>query len=169
MVKSFCISAFILFCTALAETAILSNIMFLPAVPDLILLCSVYLSLMNGRGTGEADGFVSGLYMDFLTGAPFGLNCLFRTVIGYTVGCFGSSIQYRGIIMPAAIGFIATLLKAFLIWIISLFYPTVVNTYSFFSVPFVFELIENTVCAPLMFKLMDFFRRFVAVKPEEAD
>lgn len=169
MVKSFCISAFVLFCTALVETAILSNILFLPAVPDLILLCSVYLSLMNGRGAGEAEGFVSGLYMDFLTGAPFGLNCLFRTIIGYIAGCFGSSIQYRGIVMPAAIGFVATLLKALLIWIISLFYPTAVNAYSFFSVPFVFELLANTLCAPLMFRLMNFFRRFVAVNPEESD
>lgn len=169
MVKAFFISAFILFCTALVETAILSNIMFLPAVPDLILLCSVYLSLLNGRGTGEAEGFVSGLYMDFLTGSPFGLNCLFRTIIGYIAGCFGSTIQYHGIVMPAAIGFVATLLKVFLIWIISLFYPTAVNTYSFFSVPFVFELVANTICAPLMFKLMFFFKRFVAVNSEETD
>ena len=60
MTKSVFISAFILFCTALVETAILSNITVLPAVPDLLLLCSVYLSLLNGRGTGEADGFISG-------------------------------------------------------------------------------------------------------------
>ena len=167
MTKSVFISAFILFCTALVETAILSNITILPAVPDLLLLCSVYLSLLNGRGTGEADGFISGLFMDFLTGVPFGFNCLFRTIIGYSAGWFGKSIQYRGIIMPAVIGFSVTLLKVFLIWLISLFFPLVVNTYNLFSVQFVFELLANTLCAPFIFKLMDSFRRFVAVHPED--
>ena len=105
--------------------------------------------------------------MDFLTGAPFGFNCLFRTIIGYSAGWFGKSIQYRGIIMPAVIGFSVTLLKVFLIWLISLFFPLVVNTYNLFSVQFVFELLANTLCAPFIFKLMDSFRRFVAVHPEE--
>ena len=69
----------ILLVAALLETALLSNIIFLPAVPDLLLLIVLYLSVYNGSLTGETAGFVSGLMLDFLTAAPLGLNCLLRT------------------------------------------------------------------------------------------
>ena len=83
MLKSFSVSALILLCFSLLETAILSNISVLPAVPDLVLLCVLYFSLINGRMYGESTGFISGLFLDFLSGAPFGFNCVLRTLIGY--------------------------------------------------------------------------------------
>ena len=115
MIKSISISAVILLCCALIESAILSNIAFLRAVPDLSLICVLYFSLHNGRVSGECTGFISGLFIDFLSAAPFGLNCLFRTVLGYLGGVFTKTFNTDGIIIPAVLGFCATIIKCLFI------------------------------------------------------
>ena len=70
MAKSLLLSSLIVFCTAIIESSILSNIAFLLVVPDLILISSIYFSTLNGRLYGETNGLVSGLILDFITGAP---------------------------------------------------------------------------------------------------
>ena len=94
MLKSILSSTFILLCTTIIESSILSNIPFLYVVPDLILMCSIYFSMINGKVLGETTGFISGLFLDFITGAPFGFNCILRTIIGYVYGFFSKSIIF---------------------------------------------------------------------------
>jgi rod shape-determining protein MreD len=151
----------------LVETAILSNISVLPAVPDLILLCTLYFGIINGKVAGEITGFASGLFLDFLSGAPFGFNCLFRTALGFISGLLGVSFNFEGILMPAVIGFAGTLIKVFFVWIISLLYPNVSVTYHLISIPFLFELAANTVLAPLVFKFLSLFSTSLLLKPED--
>ena len=91
MTKSILVSAFILLCAVIIESSILSNISFIYIVPDLVLICSIYFSLLNGKVVGETTGFISGLLLDFITGIPFGFNCLFRTIIGYVYGIFANN------------------------------------------------------------------------------
>ena len=76
MFKSFLCSFLILLCSVIVETSILSNISFLPAVPDLALICVLYFSFLNGKNYGQVSGFLSGLLLDFLSGSPLGFNCL---------------------------------------------------------------------------------------------
>ena len=76
MLKSTLVSFAILLIVSLFESAILSNIIYFPAIPDILLLCSMYFSLLNGKTFGVCTGFVSGLMWDFLTGCPIGYNCL---------------------------------------------------------------------------------------------
>ena len=70
MIRAYFTAAFILLCFALFESAILSNVRFLPAVPDFLLLCVLYFSYNGGRMFGVATGYTSGLFLDFLTAAP---------------------------------------------------------------------------------------------------
>jgi rod shape-determining protein MreD len=167
MTKSYITSIIIIFCTVLVETAILSNIPVLPAVPDLLLLCTLYIGITNGKVAGEIAGFTSGLFLDFLSGAPFGFNCLFRTAIGFAAGFLGISFNFEGILMPAVLGFIGTVLKVFFVWIISLLYPNVKAVYHLFSIPFLFELTVNVVLAPLVFKFLSLFKSSLSLKPED--
>ncbi len=162
MAKSVLVSVLILLVAALFESAILSNISFLPAVPDLVLLCSIYLSLVNGRGYGVSTGFISGLFCDFMSACPFGLNCLLRSILGYFPGFFEGSINFTGFFIPAAFGLVGTLCKALCIWIISLFF-TSVQTYNIISLSFVVELVLNTLLAPLIFKLLHSFIRTISL------
>lgn len=167
ILKSFSVSCLILLCTVMVQTAILSNISMLPALPDLALICVLYFSLHNGRLLGEATGFVSGLFLDFLSAAPFGLNCLFRTIIGFLGGLFHKTLNTEGILIPALLGFLATLLKAAMLWLISVMYPSGIMAYNPVSWMFLFELVLNSVLTPLMFKFLKLFSNLVLVKPEK--
>ena len=159
MVKVFSVSTLILLIFAMVETAILSNLSFLPAVPDLVLLASLYIVMMNGKTAGVILGFVSGLILDFITGCPFGYNCLLRTLICYFAGFF----------IPFLIGLCGTFAKVFITWLISLFYPNTVVTYSMISVSFFTELLLNSVLAPMIFKITSCFNRYIALDITRGD
>lgn len=165
MIKSLLISSLIVFCAALIESTILSNITFLLVVPDLILICSVYFSTLNGRLYGETNGLISGLLLDFLTGAPLGLNCFYRTLIGYLFGIFSDTIIVTGVLMPMLTVAIATFAKRLLIIILFFFYPKMnLSVYGIISNEFLFEFIINVLLAPLIFKFLSFFRKSLSIK-----
>ena len=166
MFKSFLCSFLILLCSVIVETSILSNISFLPAVPDLVLICVLYFSFLNGKNYGQVSGFLSGLLLDFLSGSPLGFNCLYRTVIGYLSGVFRRTINASGFIVPSVIGLLATILKVFLIWLISLFFKSI-KIYNIFTFSFLFELVINVLLTPLMFKFLNSFRRILNIHEEE--
>ena len=166
MFKSFLCSFLILLCSVIVETSILSIISFLPAVPDLVLICVIYFSFLNGKNYGQVSGFLSGLLLDFLSGSPLGFNCLYRTVIGYLSGVFRRTINSSGFIVPSVIGLLATILKVFLIWLISLFFKSI-KIYNIFTFSFLFELVMNVLLTPLMFKFLNSFRRILNIHEEE--
>lgn len=157
MIKSylFCIS--ILLISVLIETSVLSNLLFLPAVPDLLLICLLYFSINKGVLFGEITGFISGLFIDFLSGGPFGLNCMFRTLIGYTTGLFKKMINIKSFFVAFLVGLMGTLLKVVMIYIISFFFPNMVINYNIFSIVFLFELLTNAILTPFIFKFLDCF------------
>ena len=167
MLKSFLVSVLILLCFVVFETAILSNMLFLPAIPDFLLIISLYLSVHNGKIFGVSAGFASGLFLDFLTVSPFGLHSLLRTIIGYVSGIFNKTLNIQGVFLPLLIGFFATLFKAVLIFIISVFFPDSVVPYSLYSVTFLFELAANAVLTPLVFKFLDVFSNVILLDPEK--
>ena len=164
MAKSILLSSFILFCVSIAESSILSNINFLFVIPDFVLICSVYFSLLNGKTIGVTSGFISGLYLDFITGVPFGFNCLIRTIIGYVYGFFSETLIATGFIMPMFTVGIATIVKHLLIHIVSLLFPNVsVLVTSFVSYEFLFEFIVNSLLSPFVFKFLGLFRNTLSV------
>jgi len=164
MLKSFLISTFILLCATIIESSILSNLTILFVVPDLVLMCSLYFSLINGKTFGEASGFVSGVFLDFITGIPFGFNCVIRTIIGYIAGFFENSIIISGLITPVLAVGIGTIAKVILIELTALFFPNV-NIYvtGIISYEFLFEFIENIILAPFVFRLLGFFKGSIAL------
>lgn len=165
MAKSILISSFIMLCATVIETAVLSNISFLYVVPDLVLICSIYFSVLNGKFAGETTGFVSGLILDFMTGIPFGFNCLFRTIIGYGFGIFTETIIFSGFVMPMLCVAIGTFAKYFLTFLISLFFPNVhILAIGIISKEFLFELVLNVILAPAIFKFLGVFKKSLAVK-----
>ena len=169
MIKVFSVSTLILFILAMVETAILSNFSFLPAVPDLVLLASIYIVMMNGKTAGVIIGFTSGLILDFITGCPFGYNCLLRTIICYFAGFFNKNLNFRGIFIPFLIGLCGTFAKVFITWLISLFYPNTVVTYSMISISFFTELLLISFLAPVIFKIVGCFDKHIAMDVSGGD
>lgn len=169
MIKSFFVFALVSFASVVIETSILSNLLFLPAVPDLLLICLLYVSLYNGSLYGSAAGFISGIFLDFVSASPFGLNCLLRTIIGYVSGKFSKSLNINGFLLPALTGLCATLVKALVIFLISIFFPGSVASYNLVSVPFVFELCANAVLTPVIFKFLGIFSHMLLLDNEEVE
>lgn len=164
MLKASVVSIIVLLIVSLFESAIFSNILFFPSIPDILLLCSIYFSLLNGKTFGVTTGFISGLLWDFISGCPFGFNCLIRTVIGYIPGLFHKTINFNGFFIPAVFGFFGTLLKVFLVWCVSLFFPNLIVNYEVVSISFAFELICNTLLAPFIFMILKSISRLIALE-----
>ena len=165
MAKSILLSSFILLCATVIESSILSNISFLYVVPDLVLICSIYFSMLNGKLVGETTGFISGLFLDFVTGIPFGFNCLYRTIIGYIAGLFANTIIIAGVLMPMLSVAAATIAKMIFIKLISIFFPnTNVYVTGLISYEFLFEFIENVVLAPFVFRFLGFFKKGLSIR-----
>lgn len=167
MLKSLFVFMIISFASVILETAVFSNLLFLPAVPDFLLLCLLYVSLNNGSLYGSAAGFVSGLFLDFVSASPFGLNCLLRTIIGYFSGKLNKTLNINGFLLPVLAGFCATLVKALVIWIISFFFPGSVVSYNLISSKFLFSLAANALLTPLVFKFLGVFNSMLLLENEE--
>ena len=150
------------------ETALLSNISFLPVVPDLALLILLYVSFYNGSISGEVNGFFSGLILDFLSISPLGLNSLLRTIIGFIVGCFKDFINVDTVFFPAVLAAIATFMKALLLVIVSFFFGGKIAVYHFTESIFWIELCMNTVLAPMMFAFLRLFPSWLLIQPKSA-
>ena len=165
MTRSVLLSSFILLCVTVIESSILSNISVLYVVPDIVLICTIYFSLLNGKSLGVTNGFISGLFMDFITGVPLGFNCLYRTLLGYIFGLFSNTIIISGLMVPMMSVGLGTLAKAILVNLTALFFPNV-NVYvtGIISYQLLFEFIENVLLAPFIFKFLGFFRKYLVIK-----
>lgn len=151
------------------ETAILSNLYFLPVVPDLLLLYTVYVAIHRGCLHGETEGFASGILLDCLSSAPIGLNALLRTITGFVSGLFFLTINTHGFIIPVIIGFCATVLKIVLLSIISFFFPGNVFAYDLFSSSVWIEVLLNSLFAPVLFFICSKFESITAEPTDTTD
>ena len=163
MIKSYLSSLLTLILFVLIESALLSNISFLPAFPDFMMICVLYFSVRNGKVAGQTMGFASGLLLDFFSGAPFGMSCVVRTLMGYLGGIFHNLMNYKSFLVNIVAGFSATIIKTVLIYGISLLFPNYVNSYHIFSSVFAMELALNTIFTPIMFKFLRAFDAFLAL------
>ena len=139
------------------ETAILSHIQFLPALPDLILILVMYIALYNGILAGITAGFFSGLIFDFLSLAPMGLHSFVFTVLGFLYGMLYGKYNVRRFFFPLVLGLSATFLKAGILFILNVLFGQSIQVYALFAVPFWIEIAENALCAPLLFALLGAF------------
>ncbi len=139
------------------ETAILSHIRFLPALPDLILILVVYIALHNGTVAGITAGFFSGLIFDFLSLAPMGLHSFVFTALGFLYGILYRKYNVRRFFFPLILGLSATFLKAGILLVLHVLFGQGIQVYNLLAVSFWIEVVENALCAPLLFMLLGVF------------
>lgn len=146
----------VLFC-ALFQAAILSNLAILPVVPDLVLLVVTYVSFMNASLTGVTTGFISGIFLDFLSSAPVGLNAFTKSLTGFIAGKFSGACNMNRVGIPALLAFAATVLKALAVFALSLFFGAGINPYGLTELTLWLEIAANMVCAPIVFAILGAF------------
>lgn len=144
----------------LLETTIFTNLNFLPVIPDLLLIFTIYIGISRGSISGEIQGFASGFSLDFMSGAPLGLNALIRTILGFLAGLFHLNVNTNGFLIPAFFGIIGTIVKAILLEITSFFFPSIINSYALFSSDLFYECILNALFSPILFHFFSLFSVF---------
>jgi len=143
---------------AILQSTVINNISFFKYVPDLALCVLVFSAYVNGTMTGQISGFFSGLFYDFISAAPLGLNCLVRTIIGALTGIFKGSFFLDIIFLPAVICSLATILKALIVFLLHLIMGPAVPTYSFLTSVIWIELGLNALSAPILFLILKNFK-----------
>lgn len=168
MIKTSVWSLVFSFSLLIIETALLSNIFFLPVVPDLLLLCLLFVSFTNGSVSGEIHGFFSGLMLDFLSASPLGLNSLLRTVIGFLTGLLKSTFNADKIFFPAILAAASTLIKAFMLFVLSFLFGSKIAVYNLSESLLWIELCMNTVLAPVLFNFLGLFSSMLIISPKSS-
>jgi len=150
-----CVILTVILCVAagILQSTLIVKIAFFNVIPDLALCILVFSAYVNGTMSGQISGFFSGLFLDFLSAAPLGLNCLIRTLIGALTGVFKDSFFLDFFFMPVILCACATILKAVLLFIFHLFFNSI-PVYSFTSSLFWIELGLNCLSAPLLFLIL---------------
>jgi len=158
MIKSIVWTVILCIIASILQSTLIARIAFLKVVPDLALCIVVFSAYVNGAMTGQVSGFISGVFLDFLSAAPLGLNCLVRTVIGALAGIFKGAFFLDIFFMPVILCSLATIIKALVLLIIHLFMGSAVPAYSFTSSLLWIELGLNAISAPLLFFILKNFR-----------
>jgi rod shape-determining protein MreD len=127
-------------------------------VPDLVLGIIVFTAYVNGPMTGQLTGFFSGLLLDFLSAAPLGLNAFIRTLAGAITGLMRGTFFLDILFLPMILCGCATIFKALLLFALNFLFAGTVHAYSFFDTAFWFELLFNTISAPLLFAFLKLFK-----------
>jgi rod shape-determining protein MreD len=139
------------------QSTLLSRIAVDHAVPDIALGILVFTAYRNGSMTGQLSGFCSGIFLDFLSAAPLGLNAFVRTLIGAVAGRMNGGLFLDNFFLPMLLCAGATAVKVALYFILHLLFSGAVPSYSLFENVLWIELMLNTVTAPALFGLLKLF------------
>jgi rod shape-determining protein MreD len=166
MIKNIFFASLFIIAAAVLQSTLLAKIAVYHAVPDLALLILVYFSYVNGMMKGQLCGFIGGLFLDFISAAPLGLNALLRTLIGAFVGLFKGNFFLDYFFLPMALGASATLSKAVLLFLLHLLFAESVPSYRFDIPTLWIELAMNTLLAPLLFAFLRLFKSMLTDRRE---
>jgi rod shape-determining protein MreD len=161
MIRSVIWTVILSVAAAILQSTLIAKLSFFNVIPDLALCILVFSAYVNGTMTGQVSGFLSGLFIDFLSAAPIGMNSLIRTLIGALAGLFKDSLFIGYVIMPAILCALATVIKAIMIFILHLIMGSVIPAYSFINSLFWIELGINALSAPLLFLLLRNFKPMI--------
>jgi len=153
MIRCIIWTVFLCILAGILQSTLIARIAFFNVIPDLALCILVFSAYVNGTMAGQVSGFCSGLFLDFLSAAPLGLNCLIRTLIGALAGIFKGSFFLDIFFMPIILCAFATILKAIILLILHLIFNSI-PAYSFTSSLLWIELGLNCLSAPLLFLIL---------------
>jgi rod shape-determining protein MreD len=149
---------------AVLQSTLLSHLALYRAVPDIALGIMVYSAYVNGVMTGQLSGFFYGIALDFLSAAPLGLNALVRTVIGALAGMMKGTFFLDIFLLPMLLCASATLLKALILFLLSLLMSGMIPAYPLAAPLLWAEMALNTLSAPFLFALLKQFSRLLTTR-----
>jgi rod shape-determining protein MreD len=151
---------------ALIQSTLLSLFTDQHITPDLTLGILVYSSYVNGTMTGQITGFFSGIFLDFLSAAPLGLNTFIRTIVGALAGLIKGTFFLDALVLPMILCAAATFVRALMLFVLRLLLGSAIQAFSFVEPVFWIELCLNTFTAPLLFGFLKQFKPLLAARRE---
>ena len=148
------------------QSSLLKRFELIGAHPDLALVFIVFSSLQLGSYHAQFPGFIGGLIEDILSLSPFGFHAFLKTLIAYLGGLFKGKIFLDAILAPVLLVSIATLVKAFLAFLLSGIFISSEVAAGIFGVPFFVELGLNAVIAPFLYGFFRLLGVFHMVRSE---
>jgi rod shape-determining protein MreD len=143
---------------ALIQSSLLYRLRVYNAMPDLTLGILVYSAYVNGTMTGQLSGFFSGLFLDFLSASPLGLNTFIGTVSGAAAGLLKGIFFLDAVLLPMMLCASMTFARAFLLLGLHLLFGNAIPAYSFADPVFWIELGFNAFTAPILFGILRQFK-----------
>lgn len=111
----------LLLVVAVLQASIVSHLSIWGVFADLPLLVVTSWSLLRGAREGIVWGFVGGVAVDLLSGAPFGAATLSMMLVGFLAGLGKTSVFRAHVVFSALAMFLATvvydLVFLFILWI----------------------------------------------------
>jgi rod shape-determining protein MreD len=92
----------------LLQTTVLPRLTLFGAAPDLVLLVTISMGLLEGPIAGAAVGAAGGLLEDLLLTAITGLTALTYLLVGYAVGKVRPYVQSTSVLVPVTGIFVGT-------------------------------------------------------------
>lgn len=152
---------------AIVQTALVPYLSIWGVFADLPLLLVVSWSLLQGKRDGLVWGFIAGLGIDILSGAPFGAATLSLALVGFVAGLGEATVFRTHVALPLLAVFAATILYnlAFLLIVRILGQPVAwLDSLARVVLP---SAVLNTILTPLAFvPLRLVHRRFVRQEME---
>jgi rod shape-determining protein MreD len=99
----------LLLAVAVLQSSAVPHLAVLGVFPDLPVLFVVNWSLVRGPREGVIWGFIAGVAMDLLSGAPFGAATLSLMVVGFLSGLGAATVVRAQFVLPPVTVFLATL------------------------------------------------------------
>jgi rod shape-determining protein MreD len=94
---------------ALLQSTLAPHLSFIRGEPQFMLLTVVSWSLLRGGREGVVWGFLGGIMLDLLSGAPFGVMTLPMLLAGYLSGLGEINVFRANFLLPALVVLLATL------------------------------------------------------------
>lgn len=135
--------------------------------PDLSLIVLIFISYRKGHIAGQLTGFSVGLIEDFLSLAPLGFHSLVKTLIGFLYGYIQGRVVIDVIVIPVLFVSVATIMKLFLSWIVSLVFSITAVKIYFFHLNTLIEITYNAVLTPVIFIVLNRLKTFKAGETEK--
>lgn len=160
MIKSIIWAVVFIIIAGILQSTLIARLVFffrIKTIPDIALCILVFTAYQNGTMTGQVTGFFSGIFLDFLSQAPLGLNIFVRTLIGASAGLLHGNLVLDSVFLPMLLCAAATLLKAAILFLVHFLFAGAVPAYSWTAPALWIELASNAALAPFIF---DFLKKF---------
>lgn len=89
--------------TALLQTTLMPAFQVFNAVPSLVLVVVVGYTMEYGSQRGLIWAFIAGLWLDLLSGMPFGTSAIALLIVVFVIGSLSATL-FRGHILIIALG-----------------------------------------------------------------